>query len=86
LATSAAVDCSSAFSQEKKGLIENEKRNTVFEVTFEGRIFFICRRSLKLTGAIDCCQKCSQFFQSFSYFSFESQRTSKADCPFKKFQ
>jgi hypothetical protein len=40
LATSAAVDCSSAFSQEWKGLKENEKRNIVFEVTFEGRIFF----------------------------------------------
>ena len=40
-ATSAAVDCSSAFSQERKGLIENEKRNIVFEVTFEGRIFLL---------------------------------------------
>ena len=36
-----------AFSQERKGLIENEKRNIVFEVTFEGRIFFICRRSFE---------------------------------------
>ena len=34
-----AVDCSSAFSREKKGLTENEKWNIVFEVMFEDNIF-----------------------------------------------